>query len=137
MNNLSIIGNLTADPVTRTVGQSTVTDFSIAVNEVYYKDEKKVENVHFFNCTAWGARGENIAKYFTKGQKIALTGSLGQDRWEKDGEKRSVVKIKVEGFDFCGDKKPQEGSQSERQPSRAERPKDPDLDAPEDDIPFS
>lgn len=136
MNQLSIIGNLTADPITKTVGDNSVCEFSIAYNEVYYNAAKqKVENVHFFNCVAWGKLGENIAKFFTKGQKIALTGGISQDRWEKDGEKRSVVKIRVQGFDFCGSKEgaPESGGQTRSAPPA----KDADLDPDDgDDIPF-
>lgn len=106
MNICSIIGNLTADVQLKDVGENKVADFSIAVNEVYYNASKeKVENVHYFQCVAWGKLGENIAKFFTKGQKIALTATLKQDRWEKEGEKRSIVKLNVTGFYFCGDKK--------------------------------
>lgn len=138
MNSISIIGNITADLETKTVGTTSVCEFSIAVNEVYYDAQKtKVEKVHFFNCSAWGKMGENIAQYFSKGQKIALVGSLAQDRWEKDGEKRSVVKIRVNTFDFCGDKKPQ-GEQDNSSPERRAPAKDPDLDQidVDQDIPF-
>lgn len=131
MNQCQIIGNLTADVTLKPVGENQVADFSIAVNEVFYNAKKeKVENVHYFNCVAWGKLGENIAKFFTKGQKIALTASLRQDRWEKDGEKRSVVKLNVTGFDFCGDKKQSEGNGG--QSSIAPPPEDDNIP----DVPF-
>lgn len=133
MNHIAIIGNITADLTTKAVGQSSVCEFSIAVNEVYYDQQKqKVEKVHFFDCSAWGNTGDNIAKFFSKGQKIALTGQLKQDRWEKDGEKRSKVGIRVDSFDFCGDKK--QGGDTQHAPSgdRPQSPKgDPDLDSEE------
>ncbi len=133
MNTIHIIGNLVADPQLKSVGESQVCEFGIAYNEVYYDHAKnKVEKVHFFNCNAWQKLGENIAKFFTKGQKIAVVGSLTQERWEKDGQKNSAVRIRVSGFDFCGDKKEGSGGQSSSTPP----PKDPDLDAQGDDIPF-
>lgn len=136
MNHIAIIGNITADLQTKQVGQSSVCEFSIAVNEVYYDaNKKKIEKVHFFDCSAWGNTGDNIAKFFIKGQKIAIVGTLKQDRWEKDGEKRSKVVIRVDSFDFCGDG----GKRDEPAPRTTTArtlAKDPDLDAPEDDIPY-
>jgi single-strand DNA-binding protein len=102
MNHIAIIGNLTSDPETRfTQSGKTIASFSIAYNNVFYQGEEKKEVVSFFNCEAWGKIGENIAKFFHKGDKIAITGNLKQDRWEdQDGKSRSVVKINVTGFDF-------------------------------------
>ena len=102
MNHIAIIGNITADPETRyTQSEKAITSFSIAYNNVFYQGEEKKEVVSFFNCEAWGKIGENIAKFFHKGDKIAITGNLKQDRWEdQDGKSRSVVKINVSGFDF-------------------------------------
>lgn len=106
MNSVNIIGNLTADPILKPVGTTQVCEFSIACNEVFYVGEgqqrEKKEVVHFFNAQCWGARGESLAKFFSRGKPIALSGMLKQDRWEKDGQKQSRVYIRVEGWDFCG-----------------------------------
>lgn len=135
MNCTQIIGNLTGDPQLKDVGQTKVCEFSIAFNEVYYDTQKqKVEKVHYFNCQAWAGMGETIAKHFTKGQKIGVTGALKQDRWEKDGQKHSAVRIRVDGFDFCGGKP---GEQTSGAPRSNAPAKDPDLDADDQDaIPF-
>lgn len=149
MNSVQLIGNLTSTPETKPVGQSSVCDFSIAINEVWYDAQKvKQEKVHFINCQAWAGMGENIAKYFVKGQKIAVTGALRQDRWEKDGVKHSKLFVRVDGFDFCGGKPGEKGQEKDTDPDwnapkdapkgKSAPPKDPDLDPVSDDeLPFT
>ena len=104
MNSINIMGRLTADPVLRDAGVSTVVSFDIAYNKVWYKDGQKKEQVSFFNCEAWGKTGSTIHEHMRKGNRILLTGSLQQDRWEQEGSKRSKVKIVVSLFYFVDGK---------------------------------
>jgi single-strand DNA-binding protein len=142
MNHVAIIGNIVRDiELKYTPSGAAVAEFSVAVNEVWYNDAKeKQERTHFIGCVAWGKTGENIAKYFSKGQRIAVEGALNQDTWEdkESGKKREKTKVKVLGFDFCGDsKKVAQPEPSSAPVARREAKADPDLDAKEqDDIPF-
>lgn len=106
MNKTIIMGNLTRDPETTSVGGTSVTKFSIAVNERFKtRDGEQRENTHFFDCEAWGGTGDVVANYFPKGKQILLEGSLQQDTWDdKDGNKRSKVKIRVDRVHFTGRK---------------------------------
>lgn len=138
MNAVHIIGNLVRDPeLKHTPSGTAICEISIAYNEVWYNDAKeKQERTHFFGAVAFAGRAESIAKYFVKGQKIAIEGTLSQETWtEKDTEKkREKTKIKITGFDFCGDKK---GESSASRTAPAKAPVDPDLDPEDgDDIPF-
>lgn len=95
MNSLNIIGNLTADPQTRYMESGlAVSDFGIAVNE-------SKDSVSFYSVNAYGKTAETIAKHFTKGRKIAISGHLKQNRWTaKDGTKRHEVIIIADRIDF-------------------------------------
>jgi single-strand DNA-binding protein len=89
-------------------GSGSVTSFSVAVNETWQdKNGQRQERVNFIECEAWGARGETIAKYFSKGRQILVEGSLRQDTWDdKDtGKKRSAIKVSVNAFSFVNDGK--------------------------------
>jgi single-strand DNA-binding protein len=100
-----IHGRLTNDPELREVGESSVTEFSVAINRKYKKkDGEEVEEVHFANCSCWGKRGEVIANHFEKGQEIVCSGYMKTDTWEKDGEKKYKDKMIIDSFDFCGKK---------------------------------
>lgn len=106
-NKVTLLGNLTADPETRTTpsGQS-VTSFSLAVNRTWQdRDGQRQEATDFINCTAWGPRGETIAKYVSKGRQLLVSGRLQQRTWDdKDtGKKRSAIDVVVEEFSFVND----------------------------------
>ena len=72
MNNVSLIGRLTADPELKTTqsGINTVR-FSVAVDRQYTKqgEEKQAD---FINIVAWRQTAEFICKYFSKGRRIAI-----------------------------------------------------------------
>jgi single-strand DNA-binding protein len=106
-NKVILLGNLTADPETRTTpnGQS-VTSFSLAVNRTWNDaNGNRQESTSFINCTAWGARGETIARYVQKGRQLLVSGRLEQRSWDdKDtGKKRSTIDVIVEEFSFISD----------------------------------
>ena len=44
----------------------------------------------------------NVIKYVTKGKQILVEGELNIDNYEKDGEKRSFTKVKVDRLEFLG-----------------------------------
>lgn len=100
MNKVILKGRLTATPeLKRTATDIYVTDFSVAVNRRFNK-----EQTDFINCQAWRQTAEFISKYFTKGQEILVIGELHIDKWDKDGETRYTTRIVVDEVDFCGSK---------------------------------
>jgi single-strand DNA-binding protein len=101
MNQTCIIGNLTRDPESRvTAGGTSVCSLGIAVNE----KTKTGEHVNFFDVDTFGTLADNCALYLTKGRQVAITGRLRYESWEKDGAKRSKVKIVAHDVQFLGPK---------------------------------
>jgi single-strand DNA-binding protein len=104
-NRTILMGNLTRDPETRAVGETSVTSFTLAVNK-RYKDKSGnwTDRASFIDCKLWGARGEAFAKYLSKGDPALVEGSLEQETWEdKDtGAKRSKIILDVQNFEFVG-----------------------------------
>ena len=103
MNSVNLIGNITKDPDLKyTQSGTAVASFAIAINKVWFVNEEKKEKVSYIDCTAWGKLGENISKFFKKGNKIGIEGELDQQTWDdKDGNKRSKLHVIVNKFDFC------------------------------------
>lgn len=106
-NKVILMGNLTADPETRTTpnGQN-VTSFSLAINRTWNNaNGERQEETSFINCTAWGKTGETIAKYVSKGRQLLVSGRLQQRTWQdKDtGKNRSAIDVVVEEFSFVSD----------------------------------
>jgi single-strand DNA-binding protein len=126
-NKVILGGNLTRDPETRAAGSSTVCNFGLAINRKY----KDKEETTFVDCEAWGATGENIARYCTKGRPLLVEGELALDQWtDKDGNKRSKLKVRVYGFQFVGGKPEARGLETVGTAPAASEAMD------QDDIPF-
>jgi|SRR6185503_12342923 len=102
LNSVNIMGNLTRDPELKyTNSGAALCNLSIANNRVYTsKAGEKVEEVSFFDVEVWGAVAENCGKYLTKGSGVIIEGRLKQDRWEKDGQQRSRVRISATNIHF-------------------------------------
>ena len=105
LNKVILIGRLTRDPELKTIGETSVGKFSIAVGSSYKKGNEKVEETSFFDCEIWGKLADVLGQYATKGKQIAIEGKLKQDTWDtQDGKKASKVKIRVENFQLLGGK---------------------------------
>ena len=93
-NHVILMGNLTRDVELRKTPQGTsVTDISLAVNDRVKSGEQWVDEVSFFDITLWGRLAEVAKEYLVKGNPVLISGKLKQESWEKDGQKRSKVKV--------------------------------------------
>lgn len=100
INTVTIMGRLTRDPQKSAGGSTTVTKFTVAVDDRFNRDK-----THFIDVDAWASTADFVAKYFKKGQMIAVTGSLQQDNWtDKDGNKKTKLVIRADNVSFCGGK---------------------------------
>ncbi len=106
MNKVILMGRLTADPELKTTPNGiSVTSFSLAVDRNYVKQggERKTD---FINVVAWRQRAEFICRYFTKGQLIALDGSIETRQYvDKNGNNRTAFEVVVENAYFTGDRR--------------------------------
>lgn len=114
MNTLHIIGNLTADPQSRTVntqnGALTVCDFTVATNR-YVKGNKIAE---YFRVTLWERAAENAMKYLTKGRKVAVSGPVEVHAYRgNDGQPRASLEIRqVREIEYLSGRREDEGEQA-------------------------
>jgi len=120
-NRVILLGNLTREPQIRfTPSQTAVVDFGVATNRRWKaQDGSDKTETCFVDCTMFGKRAEVIGKFFHKGTPIFIEGRLTFESWEKDGVKRSKLKVTIENFEFVGGAKdgdPQ-ADQSDQQPA--------------------
>ena len=140
MNKVFLIGNLTRDPeLSETAGGVPVCHFSIAVNRNYSSQDGE-RQTDFFNCTAWRAMAESIARYTKKGKKVAVVGSVQMRNYEDNqGVKRTAVDIIAQDVEFLS---PRENGDSfdemDDAPRQSAPKRKPMLQAMDDDsdIPF-
>ena len=101
MNHVMIIGNLTADPITRTTqaGKQVVT-FTVAVNRRQSAQTGQPE-ADFFRVSAWNQLGEICAKYLSKGRKCAVTGSVRAGAYtNSQGKAVGTLEVMAENVEF-------------------------------------
>lgn len=101
MNHLTIIGNLTRDPETRTTQSGkTVCTFTVAVNRRSQQDA-----ADFFRVSAWNQLGETCQKYLAKGRKVAVTGSVSANCYTtQNGENRASLEVFAQDVEFLSSK---------------------------------
>lgn len=105
LNKCIFIGRITADPeLKKTPTGTSVVSFSLAVERNYSKDGNR--ETDFINCVTWRTTAEFIARYFTKGNMMAVVGELQQRSYQtQQGEKRTVYEVIVNEVSFCESKK--------------------------------
>ena len=93
-NTVTVIGNLTREPELKyTASGAAVCSFSVAWNR---KDQNQEDVASFFDVTCWRDLAEHTAESLSKGQRVVVYGRIEQESGEKDGEKRSKIKIVAE-----------------------------------------
>lgn len=104
MNNICITGRLTsAAEIKKTTSGVPVCSISIAVDRDYKVNGEKATD--FIPCVFWRGTAEFIGKYFSKGDMIAVVGSLESRKYkDKDGNNRTVWEVKADKVNFCGGK---------------------------------
>ena len=109
MANIVVVsGRMVADPELRNISEDkAVCNFRIAVPKRFKPQEGADSD--FFNAVAWNRTAEFICKYFSKGKRIELVGSLQTRNWEdREGNRRTATEIAVSSVDFVGDKEKSE-----------------------------
>lgn len=104
LNQITIHGRLTHDiELKKTQSGVSVCNFTVAVDRSYSKGEDKTTD--FFTVVCWRGLADMIAKYFTKGKEILVSGEMQSRKWQdNDGNTRISWEIQANTVDFCGSK---------------------------------
>ena len=131
MNKVILIGNLAADPEFRTTPNGiSYVSFRIACQR-RYANQQGVREADFISCCAWRQTAEFIHRYFIKGNKIGVSGSLQTRSYDaQDGSKRYVTEVLVDDAEFVAPKgdgqtaaqSPGYGQQTSSQSAPQQRP---------------
>ncbi len=102
-NKVILVGNLTRDPELRYIPSGTaVSDIGLAVNDRIKRGDQWVDEATFIDITLWGRTAEIANEYLSKGSSVLIEGRLKLDRWEKDGQKHSKLKVIGERLQMLG-----------------------------------
>lgn len=99
--NLTLVGNLTADPELRyTQSGTAVCNFTVAQTPRQYdkNTNQYVDgNPLFMSCHVWKKAAENASQSLAKGMRVIVVGRLRQRSWEdKDSNKRTTYEVEVD-----------------------------------------
>ena len=110
MNQFNGVGNLVADVELK--GQnSNVANFRVAIQRPFKNKQTNEYETDFLTCKAFGKTAEIIANNLSKGQKIAITGSIQTGSFDgKDGKKVFTTDVVVNQVTFV-EKKTQNSNQ--------------------------
>ena len=132
MNSISISGNLGKDAELRVIpsGES-VCQFSVGDSQG--KDKPTI----WWRCSLWGKRADTLSQYLVKGQQVTVIGQVTEREYQKDGETKKAMEIRVTDIALQGGKR-------EAAPAPAPAPKRDARPAPassgfddmDDDLPF-
>lgn len=112
MNKITIIGNLTRDPESRTTSSGfNVCSFTVAVNRRRSSQSQNQPEADFFRVSAWRQLGENCQKYLAKGRKVAVVGSVSVSTYEstKDGKTYANLEVNAEDVEFLSSRQDEAG----------------------------
>ena len=102
MNVVCLLGRMTAEPeLKQTQSGVSVCSFSIAVDRAY-QPKGQERQADFINIVAWRGTAEFICRYFHKGQRIALNGSLQSRNFtDREGNKRTAYEVVCDNAYFA------------------------------------
>ena len=111
LNRIVLMGRLVANPELRhTANGTAVAGFTLAVGRDYARlGEEKITD--FIDIVAWRERAEFASKYFTKGQLVAVDGSLQTRTYQdKSGMNRKAFEVIADKLHFAESKRNQAAS---------------------------
>lgn len=98
LNSISLIGRCVRDisnnDFAYTPNGKARLAFSIAVNRSRKQGDQWIDEVSYIDCLVWGAFAETLKQKLHKGMRVAVAGSIRQDRWkDNNGNNRSRVYV--------------------------------------------
>lgn len=105
LNVAALMGRITQEPELRhTANDVAVTTITIAVDRDY-APKGQDRQADFIDVIAWRSTAEYICKYFSKGQLVAVQGSIQTRSYnDRDGNKRKAFEIVADSVHFAGSK---------------------------------
>lgn len=97
MNKVMLIGRVVKEPAIFGEGTALVARYTLAVNGM----GRTSEITNFIPCVAFGRNAEIAEKYFKKGLKVAVTGSIGNNNYtNRSGNKVYQTLVIAENQEF-------------------------------------
>lgn len=102
VNKAILVGNLGADPETRTTGSGmVVATLRVATNERVKDGDDWADHTEWHRVVCFGKVAENASRYLTKGRQIYVEGKIRTRKWtDKDGNDKYTTEILADNVTF-------------------------------------
>lgn len=98
-----VTGNLGGDCRKGMAGDTPVVNFSVASRRYDPKAEgEKKEVTDWVSVSFFGTRAEKVAKYLTRGSRVAVRGAAHIREYEHNGQKRSEMVVRADDVELLG-----------------------------------
>lgn len=91
MNEVSIVGRITKDPLLRQFPSGKVQSSFILAVERNFKNQQGSTDTDFILCTVWGKVAERTVRYCGKGSLIGIAGRIQSRSYERADKSRAYV----------------------------------------------
>ena len=103
-NKVILIGNLTRDPVSRSMPSGTIlADFGLAMNRRWKSPTgEDQEETCFVDVTCYNRTADNVCRYLHRGSQALIEGRLRLDQWQdkQTGENRQRLRVVADTVQF-------------------------------------
>jgi len=139
VNRVILLGNLGRDPEVMTFDNGVKkASFPLATSESYKNREgQRVESTEWHNVVLWRGLAEVAERFLKKGNQVYIEGKIKTRSYEQEGIKKFITEIYADNMTMLG-KKDNGDSGSVSQPAQKPTTKvdEPEIEAPDDDLPF-
>lgn len=113
LNQINLIGRVGHTPEIRIGGQTTICNFTLAVDDRIKVNDQWTDQTEWFRCTAFGKTADVMAKYVKKGSLIFVSGKMKSRKYTgKDGIEKTAWEVTVSTLQLLDPK-----SEGEEQPT--------------------
>lgn len=122
INMVALSGHLAADMRVAQLSSGTAAgNFTLACNRyIASTTGEAIQRTAFIDCTLYGRAAERLAPFMAKGKEVFVLGRIDQDKWTKDGQNFSRLRIVCEQVKLSGTVKKNYSEQPQSQPQARE-----------------
>ncbi|MCM6793249.1 single-stranded DNA-binding protein [Pediococcus pentosaceus] len=132
MRQITISGNIGNDvQVNSTQSGNKVANFSVAVRQ-NRPDDNGEYGTDWFRCSVWGARASTVEKFYKKGSRVVVTGSLSINEYNG----KTQLQIDVSDFDLPDNRNTNNANSTKRNSNNLFNNGSQSIDIGDDSLPF-
>lgn len=134
MNVLTVLGNLGRDAEVKSIGGSSVANFSVAMTTGFGDRKQTI----WLDCALWGKQAESgLINYLKKGQQVSVSGEMGT----REHNGKTYITLRVNQISLAGGSQGQGQGQEPQQMQAAPQQQGnyssaPNMGDMDDSIPF-